>query len=794
MSASVLCQRALRLWHLRGLRTNCTSIQHFHSKTQNETEEQQTKKEAFQTKEASVLQLYKLHYNPSSYHHNAWNSAPSIIQTDDDEDGWNIRTDTHSPWQESKSYRINHQRHLSCIQNTTDNSALDNDSEAESSSLSPVEGNVISTNFNELSRSFQKCRPQYADITIDLTQRPQQIELEEAFSVLKRVGSSKSCMKPSQVSHFLFELSHLNPDKMPLLKSNTRFIMLLRNSVENLPHFTDLELLEVLQSFVWLDMSSAHSMLWLYETELKRRVKHMTLHQLLLAADIWRCIGRKVPKFLQCLYELVPLKKEQIGISELIQLFYIVGEGRHCPKSLSDLLEKLLLNNLQFLHPEEIGIVCLGLFKSKTQISHTTVTCIVDKAHSCVKEISDFALVNVMKLLRFSYMYHIAWMEAMEEEVPRRAPEMSIPGMMHVALTCSSVHYRNSHILTAIAEQIPSLAPHCRTKDTCKLLWAFGNLRFYADKKLMFYSTLIEAMRQRKAEFRHYPEHLLTGLLGLVFVSQFPRDLITLVLSPEFVKVALNNPKLDLKNDLFLLDGAVALEFPRSTGPRLCPKLRKEAAEQCLAFAQSHSYHRPEVLEAESVLQELLGGEQFVRKTMILPFTRTIDLEVHLDSEHRQIPINLTSNSIDLNPENSAPKSSVSQSRETTFKEVSVTEKLIEQLTLSKSSSKPATSAPKDPTSDFKQTLPNVSDPGQATRDAKGVVKLAIQVSNKNHHIINSYSFLGIHALKRRLLKLAGYRVVELIYPEWTPLLKKSRTERLIYMHCKLFQNTEKLN
>uniref|UniRef100_A0A4W6CNQ0 FAST kinase domains 5 n=1 Tax=Lates calcarifer TaxID=8187 RepID=A0A4W6CNQ0_LATCA len=568
--------------------------------------------------------------------------------------------------------------------NTLLDLAFNKGPEPEMPSVSPYHEKPLMPDVPVDTRAFHKCRPEYASMAVDLTQRPHPLEWNEALQLLQKAAALRGSMKPSDVCQFLVDLSHLHPDRTSLLMSDQRFAMLLRYSVENLRLFTDLQLLEVLQSFVWLDMPSSHTVLELYETELSRRTNQMTLHQLLLAADLWRCTGKQAQQFLQHLYDSVHSYLGQMGVPELVQLLYIIGEGRQCPADLIHPVQQLLMCHLQQLYPEEVGVVCLGLFKSQTSISQSVVTNIVDKAHSFVNEMSDFAVVNVLKLLRFSYLYHRAWMEAMTKEVPRRAPKMGVKGLMHVTLTCSAMHYRSDNILMAVAERVPSLVPHCRSKDACKLLWAFGSLQFLPVQSPSFYPSLTEALRQRKAEFQRYPEHLLTGLLGLAFVSQFPEDLIALALSPDFVRLALTSTQLELKKDLFTLEGAVVLELPQWTGPRLSCELKEE--------------------EAESALQDLLGGEEFVCKRMILPHTRSIDLEVHFDSTGKPIPVN------------------------------------------------PASHVP-----------------------------------SKNHYCIYSQQLLGLHAMKRKHLKLAGYRVVELSRHEWFPMLRKSRTEKLAYLHSKVY-------
>lgn len=780
-------------------------------KLEDETDDQEGKRGVLQHQEASPHRGYRLYYNPSSYHHSVWNSATSRSQKDNDEDEQCLSTLAPSFWQQSNRYSVSCSRQLSSSKNTLLDLAFNKGPKQEMPSESVYHRKPIPPDVQVDTRAFLKCRPGYASTTLDLTQRPHPIEWEEAVPLLQKVTVLKGSMKPSDVSQFLVELSRLHPDRLSLVRSDKRFIVLLRYSVEHLCLFTQLQLLEVLQSFVWLDMPSAHTILGLYEAELSHRADQMSLHQLLLAADLWRCIGKQVPQFLQHLYDSVRLHLGQISVTELVQLLYIMGEDRQCPKDLIHPVEQLLMRHLQQLYPEEVGTVCLGLFKSQISISEGAVNRIVDKAHSCVEEMSDFAMVNVLKLLRFSYLCHKAWLEAMAREVPRRAHRMGVKGLMHVALACSALHYRNDSILMAIAERVPSLVPHCRCKDSCKLLWAFGTLGFLPVQSPNLYPSLTEAMRQRKAEFQRYPEHLLTGLLGLAFVSQFPEDLVALALSPDFINLALKSTQLELKKDLYTLDRAVALELPQWTGPRLSSKLQEKVAEMLWKFAQSDVCQKPEVQEAESALQDLLGGEKFVCKRMILPHTRSIDLEVHLDSTGQPMPVNPASHEATLSPENSSSKSPSHQGWERMNVGVTLTEDLLAQLINTKNTTEPLTPSPTvkptslhrlEPdqdgrlfdtgmylTSDLTESLTKPSNLGSALRDSKGTVKLAIQVSTRNHYCYDSQQLLGLHAMKRRQLKLAGYRVVEISYQEWFPLLRKGRAGKLAYLHCQIYNS-----
>ncbi|KAK2839848.1 hypothetical protein Q5P01_013588 [Channa striata] len=806
MAACMLCRRVPRLRHLQGLIKDFTQAQPDYGKPEDDTDEQEGRKGAVQHQNTTVQGGYRLYYSPASYGHSARNSQASRTKIENHEDEHFSTTLTPSFWQQSNRYSVSCSRHLSSSKNTLLDLAFNTKSEPEMPKMSVYHRTPISPNVKVNSRAFIKCRPEYVSVTLDLTQRPHPIEWDEAWPLLQKVSILKGSIKPSDVPQFLLELSRLHPDKMSLVRSDHCFIMLLRYSVEHLQHFTDLQLLKVLESFVWLDIPPAHTVLELYEAELCRRAKHMSLHQLFLAADMWRCIGRQVPQFLQCLYDSVHLCLDKIGVPELVQLLYIMGEGRQCPKDLIHPVEQLLMCHLKQLYPEEVGTVCLGLFKSQTSLPVTVVNRIVDKACSFVKEMSDFAIVNVMKFLRFSYLYHTEWLEAMGREVPQRAHRMGVQGLMHVVLTCSALHYRNENLLIAVADRVPSMVPHCRTKDSCKLLWAFGTLGFPPVQNSSFYPSLVEALRQKKVEFLRYPEHLLTALLGLAFVAQFPEDLIALALSPDFVNSILKSTQLELKKDLLTIDGAVDLEFPQWTGPRLSRELREEVADMLWKFAQSDVCQKPEVQEAEAALQNLLGGEEFVRKTMILPHTRSIDLEVHLDPTGKAIPVNPAPHKAALAPENGSSKLTSNQGWGRINIGVTITEDLLAQLTNTRNPTQPST-----PPSTIKPTSLYRVEPEESERlfstglnlttdiiesltkpsaqNSNGIVKLAIQVTNRNHYCSHSQQLLGLHAMKRRHLTMAGYRVVELKHHEWFPMIRKSMVEKLAYLHCKIYNS-----
>lgn len=794
MAAAIYFQRVLRLHQISIFKRGLVCAPSVHSRAKLDSEEWYGSDGAFQTKYGSKL-AYRLYCNSTSYLH-VYNLQTALSQRENDEDEPCQSNVIPRHWQQRNQYSVSSSRHLYSSTNTMLDLEFNNITEKQKTK-SQVSGRRIPPDEWFNSRSFFECRPEYSEMSLNLAQRPSPTSLETCEVLLQKVSVLKESMNTSDISSIIWKLSCVDEEKTALVRRDQRFVTLLIYSVRNLQQFSVCQLLEVLQAFVWLEIPNRKaSLLSLYESELIRRVDQMTLRQLLFAADLWRCIGKQVPQFLKRMYRAIPLYMGQIRTPELVQLLYIIGEGRHCPTDLIQPLERLLLQHLRELQPEEVGAVCLGLFKSQTSLLESTVFQIVDKALSFVENMSNAALANVMKYMRFSHLLHKDWFDAMGKEVPKRAPIMGIQGLMHVALASSALHYRNDSMLLGIAERISTLKPVCRIKDSGKLLWAFGTLGFLPDNSPNLYPSLIEELRRHKVEFNRYPQHLLTGLLGLAFVSTFPEDLVAFALNPEFVNMALKSSKEDIKKDFHTLDGAVGLELPNWTGPRLSSELKEEVSDLLRQFAESQLCQKPEIVEAEMCLKELLGGEEFVCKRLILPHTRSIDLEVHLDSKGQPIPVMPPCNII---PEKASTKSQTLYGGKMNIG-VSLTDDLM-TLMVNTKRIKPTTKVENssihrlepyegEKTFDTSLVLSNEVKEILNRRLRKknnGPVKLAIQVCHRNHYCNNTDQLIGFHAMKRRHLKLAGYKVIELLGQEWFPMLRKSRTEKLEYLHRKVF-------
>ncbi|XP_072475870.1 FAST kinase domain-containing protein 5, mitochondrial [Notamacropus eugenii] len=647
------------------------------------------------------------------------------------------------------------------------------------------EADVEIFNTFEDPRVFLKLRPEYQHHSYNKSEAWQALSIEEGELILHKVTVLQSNLQPRTIADYFDKLSSLPMEQHSVLLSNIKFTMLCQLSLNKIQLFEASDLIDILKAFVRLGIPYTHPMLPVYEGEFCRRVWGMNLDELLLVADLWRCLGRSVPGFLKIFFSYLNLHWKGLSLSQLVHLIYIIGEGRQVPQDLIQKLESLVLKYLDLLNLEEAGTVCLGFFKTSSSLSEYVMRKIGDKVCAQMQHLSNYALVNILKMFRFTHVDHIDFMKQFGQIAPQRIPSMGVQGVMHLTLACSALRYLDERVMNAVAASLPPRVAYCRSKDVAKILWSFGTLNYEPPNAENFYSSFIEEIHRKMPEFSKFPDHLFTSLLGLAFAERFPLDLLDFALSPAFVRLSQERSKFELTKELYTLDGTIGIECPDYKGNRLNGELQREGAVMLWNLARQDMTSKPEFLEALFLLQTILGGPQYIKHHMILPHTRSSDLEVQLDVNNKPLPFNQEAIPTDMTTSHLKHMG------------VSLTDDLLTRLLKGRSSTHHQAESEdrveKRPLSPggflSRGGPPEVATLCSLTGPQAGVSKLAIQVTNRNQYCFGSRHLLGLHSMKRRQLRRLGYIVVELAFWEWFPLVKRTRSEKLSYLHEKVFNS-----
>ncbi|XP_040103750.1 FAST kinase domain-containing protein 5, mitochondrial [Oryx dammah] len=645
-------------------------------------------------------------------------------------------------------------------------------------------------------RVFLQLRPEYQLHSYNRSETCQPLSVSEGELILHKVTVYQDNLQPQIIVDYFCKLSSLPAEQHPVLLSSTSFALLCQLSVKNIHLFDAPDLISILKAFVSLGIPHSHSMLDVFETNFCHKVWEMSLDQLLLVADLWRYLGRRVPRFLKIFFSYLNLHWKDLSLSQLTHLIYIIGESRQAPQDLMQKLESLILKYIDLINLEEVGSICLGFFKSSSSLSEFVMRKFGDLACADMQHLSSYALVNILKMFRFTHVDHVNFMKQFGQIAPQRIPSLGVQGVMHLTLACSALRFLDERVMNAVAASLPPRVAYCRSKDVAKILWSFGTLNYKPPNAEEFYASLINEIHRKMLEFNRYPEHLLTCLLGLAFSEYFPVELIDFALSPGFVRLAQERSKFEVTKELYTLDGTVGIECPDYRGNRLSSQLQQEGSEMLWNLARKDMNSKPEFLEALFLLETMLGGPQYVKHHMILPHTRSSDLEVQLDVNMKPLPFN----------REAIPIEDVAKLR-LKHVGVSLTDDLMNQLLKGKSKGHSQGEIESDngqqPLKLEEERAKPVGGSLCNKVDRLGAipmaglspptclqapqVKLAIQLTNRNQYCYGSRDLLGLHNMKRRQLNQLGYRVVELSHWEWLPLLKRTRLEKLAFLHEKVF-------
>lgn len=647
----------------------------------------------------------------------------------------------------------------------------------------------------EDTRVFLQLRPEYQLHSHNKSEICQPLSVSESELILHKVRVYQNNLQPQTIVDYFCKLSSLPAEQCPILRSKASFALLCQLSVKNIKSFDIPGLISILKALVNLEIPHSHPMLDVYETRFGHHVWEMSLDQLLLVADLWRYLGHRAPRFLKIFFSYLNLHWKDLSLSQLIHLIYIIGESRQVPQDLMQKLESLILKYIDSINLEEVGAICLGFFKSSSSLSEFVMRKIGDLACADIQHLSSHALVHILKMFRFTHVDHVNFMKQFGEIAPQRIPSLGVQGVMHLTLACSALRMLDEGVMNAVAASLPPRVAHCRSKDIAKILWSFGTLNYKPPNTEEFYSSLINEIHRKMPEFNEYPEHLLTCLLGLVFAEYFPAELISVALSPRFVTLAQERSKFELTKELYTLDGTVGIECPDYKGNRLSSHLQSEASLNLWNLARKDMNSKPEFLEALSFLETMLGGPQYIKHHMILPHSRSSDLEVQLDANMNPLPFN---------------REAIPAEDKVNLKlkrlGVSLTDDLMNQLLKGKAKRHFQREIESE-TGQWsmkleKAAIPlgsspcNVADGSGAVEMAAlyppahvqaPLVKLAIQFTHRNQYCYGTRNLLGLHNMKRRQLVHLGYQVIELPHWEWFPLLKRTRSEKLAFLHEKVF-------
>ncbi|XP_038067981.1 FAST kinase domain-containing protein 5, mitochondrial-like [Patiria miniata] len=429
------------------------------------------------------------------------------------------------------------------------------------------------------------------------------------------------------------------------LASDTRFIEFTEFLSQRCPQLPTDEFVKVLVLFARVQVRAKISAVPIFLSECESRFANWDVPTSLLVCDAWRLIGLKVKSLNTNIFSQIEPRADQLTKHQVVQLMYLIGENRFCQESLRDNLQDLVLKHLDSFTLTELGTVCQGFFKSKTNLKPSVVSALAMKIQSQpVDCIHSFYLVGMLKVFRQAYFGHRDLFNHVADSVSPHLHTYPITSIMHILLTYATLHIHNDALLGAGSHALLKRSHECRCKDLSKFLWSFATLNYHPENSEKFFKTMIGRLVELLDEFEDFPVFLVSGLLSLAYLNIYPAELLNLVFSRRFllkIDEYAEQSNIDPMRDMFLLHCAVTIECPDYHGNQLGKNffLRKPFSPRMFGSLPYELSRRPLLGQVASSVASVLGGEKYIKLGFTLPHMKTADIEIRLDPHNSPIPI-----------------------------------------------------------------------------------------------------------------------------------------------------------
>lgn len=309
---------------------------------------------------------------------------------------------------------------------------------------------------------------------------------------------------------------------------------------------------------------------------------------------------------------------------QLVQTLFYVSTRRGQPNNMLS-LEKSFKNCLYTLTIDEIGICCMGFFKSKTRLTDDIIVeKLIDKIIAEAETVSDITLSAILKLIRYSNQKYNKKLPFLLDSLVKEIPRLSFLACVHVALvgTTSLLAHRQS--LAALEKKVIESAASARLKDLERLAFVFSTFVIETDPSL--FTVILDELRSPSKfdEIAQYGSCLVNCLSYLVINGTFPEDLISNVLHEDFIAKAYRD-SLTSGRALTVLDLSVEIECENYKGNRLNTETKNmliaEYKEQIPDVKIKHrlNFNQKYMFEVMCLIEQIRGGKKFVFTGHLLP-------------------------------------------------------------------------------------------------------------------------------------------------------------------------------
>ncbi|XP_066602841.1 uncharacterized protein [Prorops nasuta] len=344
-----------------------------------------------------------------------------------------------------------------------------------------------------------------------------------------------------------------------------------------------------------------------------------TLNEKFLLCDIFYCLKvSKTSKFVPRAMLKISSKADKLTSRQLIQLFFLLNIARKPPINIYN-LEYRLEQVIEDIMPNELSIIAMGFFKTKTSIkSNDLVKTILTKVTKNINLMNEISIAEIMKIFKFSKIgnetkYFIDFLEAVKPHIP----QLSLMALIHIAQASAALMAITPEVTNGIIDRFEKEMSAARYKDIERLIIFLRIFNIPINHAI--YQKIINELKARKKEITKFPNILLSIVYNLGLMNIYEPYFINLMRDPDYMnKISFGN-LIKLPMQYVCLENSLELES-NNFQPILPDRIKKT-----LIYKLHHYYDREsfrfQKLSSEvfSYCKTILNTEDKVYLDCVLP-------------------------------------------------------------------------------------------------------------------------------------------------------------------------------
>lgn len=358
------------------------------------------------------------------------------------------------------------------------------------------------------------------------------------------------------------------------------------------------------------------------DDECLKRVRNWSYDQLLSFTALFYLLNvTRVSDFSIKSLQKLSSKAKQLTPCQTVQTLFFIGVLRKQPFDMHN-LELHLINNFSKFTIDDLAIMSMGFFKSKTPIRNMAlVSQMMNLVKQNAKNIHEVSLAALLKIIRYSVKITVddsiyQLLDKLQHEVSR----LSIMCNVHLALLGTSTLTLHKHCLTNIAENVIKNISKTRIKDLERMVLTFSTFNLIPKTEECFFSKVVDELRkpEREEEIMLYGRSFTCCLSYLGISGIYPIDLIRKALDPKFLKTTYGDQVYHYGKEILAINNTAELFCNSSELTLLSEKTIKVLAKKytdyvpTLNYAKQYNITERMMLDVMKVLKDCYGGDDYV--------------------------------------------------------------------------------------------------------------------------------------------------------------------------------------